>query len=120
MPRSASPTLSDPADIVRLMTQDRRQDTERIGMRTAWRYELAQGRTPRDVSGAVVAPRADPNVNAVLRAHAPGLTGWDADLFSTAPDGSWCLIEVKARSRSGPVEVTNREYQTGLALGERH
>jgi hypothetical protein len=98
------------------MFTDRRSETERVGMRLAWEYEIAQGRRPENVSRGAGAPPVGEHVEAALRSYVPDLLRrWSADIYS-ATHGGWRLIEVKARSTSGPVEVTNREYQTGRAL----
>jgi hypothetical protein len=64
------------------------EEIERIGMEVAIRYERKQGREPEDVSGENLG----------------------FDLRSTGPEGERRYIEVKARSETGAVALTQNEW----------
>jgi hypothetical protein len=99
---------------------DRRPRIEAVAMEVARQYEAQEGRHAEDVTRRPGAPPIRAQVHETVRAAAPQLRRWSGDLFS-ADDSSWRLVEVKGRSLRGPVQgLLDREYRTGLALGERY
>ncbi len=73
-------------------------EVERIGMGAAMEYERENGRAPHDVSK----------------------DNLGYDIRSTAPDGSYRYIEVKARSTEGPVVLTPNEWLMAHRLGDEY
>jgi hypothetical protein len=64
------------------------REVEDIGMKVATSFEVAQGRSPEDVSAQNLG----------------------FDIRSKAPDGSFRYIEVKARAREGKIALTPNEW----------
>ena len=79
-----------------VLREDR--EMEEIGMRVAMEFELAQGRSPEDVSAQNLG----------------------FDIRSKAPDGSFRYIEVKARAREGKIALTPNEWLMARRLGNEY
>jgi superfamily II DNA or RNA helicase len=79
-----------------VLKEDR--EIEEVGMRIAMEFELAQGRSPEDVS----------------------TQNLGFDIRSKAPDGSFRYIEVKARAREGKIALTPNEWLMAHRLGNEY
>jgi len=74
------------------------REIEDIGMKMAMSFEVAQGRSPEDVS--------EQNLG--------------FDIRSKAPDGSFRYIEVKARAREGKIALTPNEWLMAHRLRDEY
>ena len=74
------------------------KEIEEIGMRVAMEFEVAQGRSPEDVSAQNLG----------------------FDIRSKAPDEIFRYIEVKARARTGKIALTPNEWLMAHRLGNEY
>ncbi len=89
-------------------------------MATVVAYEGVRGRETLDVSRGY---RGDHlvRVRKFVQARAPNLRGWSFDIVSIhRHTGDVRFIEVKGRGTRGPVEVIEKEFETGIALGRAY
>lgn len=99
--------------MVRLI--DARGDIDAVAMAAALAYERERGWTSTDESSGSHSVEA----REAVRLRAPELRSFSFDIFSVAPDTTVVrFIEVKGRSRSGPVEIIEKERVTGIALSD--
>ncbi len=74
------------------------KEIEEIGMKIAMEFELAQGRSPEDVSSQNLG----------------------FDIRSKSPDGTFRYIEVKARAQEGKIALTPNEWLMARRLGNEY
>jgi uncharacterized protein DUF3883 len=98
--------------------RDRRVEVDAIAMATALAYEGDRGCETFDVSQGYHSSQQLAWVRSLVQSGAPDLQVWSFDILSIDPETNDVrFIEVKGRGTAGPVEMIEKEHQTGLALG---
>ena len=100
--------------------KDRRSEVEAIAMATVLAYEGVRGCETLDVSHGYRRDHLE-RVRTLVHARVPDFRGWSFDIVSIHRHTTDVrFIEVKGRGTSGPIDVIEKEFKTGRALGRAY